>query len=238
VLQAPPGYVTPNWPGLYTPTWSVRRSNGNGTDVLPGNYLFEAIGESASSMIHLIHSSCSSNRYLAIYTILASGVPCVDLRLACVVVHAGTFILANILPVTARAVQEERRRHSIDRDEHNAERKTGAAIRGGGAITRTSRQEGGSKWCCRYHIYRRNHTTQLGSDNFPRINSAFRNRRAFRGVLLGKSNTISDTQKRSTTTKIRSSVSCLSPVCVLAVMGRGQRLDHVYHHRICSCSSI
>lgn len=46
VLQAPPGYVTPNWPGLYTPTWSVRRSNGNGTDVLPGNYLFEAIGES------------------------------------------------------------------------------------------------------------------------------------------------------------------------------------------------
>lgn len=47
-LQAPPGYVTPKWPGLYAPTWSVRRSNGNGTDVLPGNYLFEAIGESCS----------------------------------------------------------------------------------------------------------------------------------------------------------------------------------------------
>ncbi|GHJ88395.1 hypothetical protein NliqN6_4797 [Naganishia liquefaciens] len=43
VLQAPPGYVTPKWPGLYTPTWGVRRSNGNGTDVLPGNFLFEAI---------------------------------------------------------------------------------------------------------------------------------------------------------------------------------------------------
>ena len=46
MLQAPPGYVTPKWPGLYTPTWGVRRSNGNGTDVLPGNFLFEAIGGS------------------------------------------------------------------------------------------------------------------------------------------------------------------------------------------------
>lgn len=108
VLQAPPGYVTPSWPGLYTPTLSVRRSNGNGTDVLPGNYLFEAEGVFAAAGL-----ACDQRlillclRYLALYAVLAPCVPRIDLRLSSAMVYPGSTILTDFVTVNAGQITKK-----------------------------------------------------------------------------------------------------------------------------------
>ncbi len=43
-LQAPPGYVTPKFPGLYTPTFDLDAQN---VTAVEGKFLFYAEGEAA-----------------------------------------------------------------------------------------------------------------------------------------------------------------------------------------------